>query len=295
MYLTGFADEAAPDIDGQIRATKELGWQTIESRNIDGTNIHDVPEAVFEKVAGKLQDAGVQINCFGSTIANWGKSITDPFDITLEEVNRAIPRMQRLGTKLIRIMSYAVLDDRESDDQMEEERFRRLRILHQTFTDAGLTPVHENCMNYGGMSWQHTLRLIENVPGLKLVFDTGNPVFTDDRAKPKPYPKQSSWEFYSHVKEHIAYVHVKDGRFVEESGGLFPKVEYTFPGEGDGDVVRIVRDLLESGYDGGLSIEPHLSVVHHDASVVSPEEQRFNNYVEYGRRMERIVNELSNE
>jgi sugar phosphate isomerase/epimerase len=295
MYLTGFADEAAPDIDGQIRATKRLGWQCIEARNVNGTNIHDVSEEVFEEVVGKLQDADVQINCFGSAIANWGKSITDPFDITLEEVNRAIPRMQRLGTQLIRIMSYAVLDDRESDDQMEEERFRRLRILHQTFTDAGLTPVHENCMNYGGMSWQHTLRLIENVPGLKLVFDTGNPIFTDDRSKPKPYPKQSSWEFYSHVKEHIAYVHIKDGRFVEESGGLFPKVEYTFPDEGDGDVVRIVRDLLKSGYDGGVSIEPHLSVVHHDTSVVSEEEQRFNNYVEYGRRVERIVSGLSNE
>jgi sugar phosphate isomerase/epimerase len=294
MYLTGFADEAAPDIDGQIRATKELGWQAIEARNVDGTNIHDVSEAVFEEVAGKLQDAGVQINCFGSAIANWGKSVTDPFDITLEEVNRAIPRMQRLGTKLIRIMSYAVLDGHAPDDQMEEERFRRLRILHQAFTDAGLTPVHENCMNYGGMSWKHTLRLIENVPGLKLVFDTGNPVFTDDRAKPKPHPKQSSWEFYSHVKEHIAYVHIKDGRFVGESGGLFPRVEYTFPGEGDGDVVRIVRDLLESGYDGGLSIEPHLSVVHHDESVVSEEEQRFDNYVEYGHRMERIVSESNN-
>jgi sugar phosphate isomerase/epimerase len=294
MYLTGFADEAAPDIDGQIRASKELGWRYIEARNVDGTNIHDVPDAVFEEIVGKLQDAGVRINCFGSAIANWGKSITDPFDITLEEVNRAIPRMQRLGTKLIRIMSYAVLDGRAPDDQMEEERFRRLRILHQAFTDAGLTPVHENCMNYGGMSWKHTLRLIENVPGLKLVFDTGNPVFTDDRAKPKPHPKQSSWEFYSHVKEHIAYVHIKDGRFVGESGGLFPRVEYTFPGEGDGDVVRIVRDLLESGYDGGLSIEPHLSVVHHDESVVSEEEQRFDNYVEYGHRMERIVSESNN-
>ena len=34
MYFTGFADEAASDIDGQIRATKELGWQFIESRSI---------------------------------------------------------------------------------------------------------------------------------------------------------------------------------------------------------------------------------------------------------------------
>jgi sugar phosphate isomerase/epimerase len=298
MYLTGFADEAAPDIDGQIRATKELGWSYIESRNIDGGNIHDIPDDVFEEAVGKLEDSGVQVNCFGSAIANWGKQITDPFDITLEEIERTIPRMQRLGTKLIRVMSYAVLPDREADDQaddrdhqMEEERFRRLRVLLQMFTDAGLTPVHENCMNYGGMSWQHTLRLIENVPGLKLVFDTGNPVFTDDRSKPKPYPKQSAWEFYAHVKEHVAYVHIKDGVWDPETG----KTTFTFPGEGDGDVRRIVKDLLAGGYEGGLSIEPHLSVVQHDESIASPEEQRYNSYVEYGRRMERMVAEIEKE
>jgi len=44
------------------------------------------------------------------------------------------------------------------------------------FADAGLTALHENCMNYGGMGWQFTLKLLENVPGLKLVYDTGNPV-----------------------------------------------------------------------------------------------------------------------
>ncbi len=75
MYLTGFADEAAPDIEGQIRATKELGWRHIESRNVDGVNIHDLPEAKFEEVAGRLQDAGIQVNCFGSAIANWGKEV----------------------------------------------------------------------------------------------------------------------------------------------------------------------------------------------------------------------------
>jgi len=291
MYLTGFADEAAPDIEGQIRATKALGWKAIEARSVNGTNLHDISDEAFEEVVGKLQDAGVEINCFGSAIANWGKSIADPFDVTLAEVGRAIPRMQRLGTRLIRIMSYAVLPEREPThvpvrgDQMEEERFRRLRVLHRMFTEAGLTPVHENCMNYGGMSWQHTLRLIEHVPGLKLVFDTGNPVFTDDRARARPYPKQSSWEFYTHVKEHVAYVHVKDG--VWDPGTQ--QITYTYPGEGDGDVVRIMSDLLQSGYDGGISIEPHMAIVHHDASVASPEEQRFRTYVEYGRRMERII------
>jgi sugar phosphate isomerase/epimerase len=291
LYFTGFADEAAKGIEGQIKATKMLGWTNIESRNVDGGNIHDISDADFDRVAGQLNEAGVKINCFGSAIANWGKQITDPMDSSLAEIRRAIPRMQRLGTKLVRIMSFAVLKDREPDDQMEEERFKRLRELLKLFTDAGITPVHENCMNYGGMGWVYTLRMIENVPGLKLVFDTGNPVFTSDYIKAKPWPRQSAWEFYSHVKEHVAYVHIKDGVWDEAT----QKQTFTHAGEGQGDVRRIMKDLLRRGYDGGISIEPHLAVVFHDEKITSSDDVKFNNYVEYGRRMERMIKELKTE
>lgn len=286
MYLTGFADEAAPDIDGQIRATKELGWKYIEARNIGGVNLHDLTDEEFDLVRGKLEEAGVSVNCLGSAIANWAADIRAPFANCLAQARRAIPRMQRLGAKLIRIMSYPPLADRGPDDQMEEERFRRLRELCRMFTEAGLTPVHENCMNYGGMSWRHTLRLIENVPGLKLVFDTGNPVFSDDYDKPAPYPKQSTWEFYEHVKSHVVYVHIKDGVWDPET----QEMRYTFPGEGQGDVVRVVSDLIGSGYDGGFSIEPHMAVVAHDShSQAAKERLMYRTYIEYGRRMEAIL------
>jgi len=289
MYLTGFADEAAPGIDGQILATKELGWRNIESRNIDGKNIHNMPDDAFDVAAGKLDAAGVGINCFGSEIANWGKKITDPFEITLAEVKRAIPRMARLGTKMIRIMSYGILRDRPPGDQMAEERFRRLREIKKMFDGAGITCVHENCMNYGGMGWKYTLELVENVPGLKLVFDTANPLCTPDYASGVHEKLQSTWEFYEHVRPHIAYVHIKDCRFLEFTTGIFNKAEFTWPGEGDGDVVRIVRDLLARGYDGGISMEPHLSVVFHEAGGETEAGARMRTYVEYGRRFEKIL------
>jgi len=285
MYFTGFADEAGKEIDTQIRATKELGWRFIEARQVGDRNIHDLDDAAFDAVCEKLSQAGISVNCFGSTIANWGKAITDPFDSSLAEARRAIPRMKRLGTRLIRIMSFAVLKDRPPDDQMEEERFRRVGLLTRMFFDEGLQPVHENCMNYGGMGWTYTLRLLERCPGLKLVFDTGNPVFSDDRTKPPPYPKQSSWEFYQHVRDHVVYVHIKDGTWDPATG----RIRYTFAGEGDGDVRRIVTDLLGRGYDGGFSIEPHLGAVFHDPTVETEAETRFRTYVEYGRRFARLV------
>ena len=288
MYLTGFADEAALDLDGQIAATKELGWTNIESRAIGGVNIHDLSDEAFDEAAAKLEAAGIRVNCFGSAIANWGKRIDSEEDFAkdMEQVERAIPRMIRLGTKLVRIMSYAVLKDRSPEDQMKEVRFERVRAITDKFLRAGIQPVHENCMNWGGMGWSYTLELLDNVPGLKLVFDTGNPVFNADRTKKEPWPMQSSWEFYNAVKDHVVYVHIKDGVFRDG------RMNYTYPGEGQGDVRRIVADLVARGYDGGFSMEPHLAAIFHDPVTGKPDPVKMHDtYVEYGRRFEKLLAE----
>ncbi|MGA0325395.1 MAG: sugar phosphate isomerase/epimerase family protein [Limisphaerales bacterium] len=288
MILTGITDEAGALIDTQIKAVKELGWNTIEARSVEvegfpKANLHDIADEAFDVVEEKLKNAGVGVYCFGSTIANWGKKIDDPFD--LSEVERAIPRMQRLGSQYVRIMSYAV---REGEDQLEEERFHRLREMTKRFLDAGITPVHENCMNYGGMSWQHALKLLENVPGLKWVFDTANPVFNDDRSKPEPMPKQDPWEFWTHLKEHTVHIHVKDAIWDNSKNDA----DYTLPGKGDGAVRRILSDALESGYDAGISIEPHLAVVFHDDSVKASDEEIYQSFIGYGKALMELLEDI---
>jgi len=288
MILTGITDEAGALIDTQIKAVKELGWNTIEARSVEvegfpKANLHDIADEAFDVVEEKLKKAGVGVYCFGSTIANWGKKIDDPFD--LSEVERAIPRMQRLGSQYVRIMSYAV---REGEDQLEEERFHRLREMTKRFLDAGITPVHENCMNYGGMSWQHALKLLENVPGLKWVFDTANPVFNDDRSKPEPMPKQDPWEFWTHLKEHTVHIHVKDAIWDNSKNDA----DYTLPGKGDGAVRRILSDALESGYDAGISIEPHLAVVFHDDSVKASDEEIYQSFIGYGKALMELLEDI---
>jgi len=179
MYLTGFADEAARDLETQIQATREIGWRRISARGVNGANLHELSQDEFDRVADQIDEAGIIIPEFGSLIGNWGKKITSDFDVTLAEIERAIPRMHRLNTKMIRVMSYA--QEPWGEDQNEEERFRRLREIHARFADEGLQAIHENCMNWGGFSPEHTLRLIQEVPGIKLVFDTANPVFQLDR------------------------------------------------------------------------------------------------------------------
>lgn len=288
MYFSGIGDEAGNTIDAQIQATQELGWRNIEARMVEVPgypkgNLHDIPEKAFDILAGKLAEAGIRINCFGSAIANWGKKIDQPFDSSLAEARRAIPRMQRLGTKLIRIMSFAV---REDEDQMIDERVRRLREITKLFLDAGIQPVHENCMNYGGMSWKHALELLDKVPGLKWVFDTANPIFNPDRSKPKPWPKQDPWEFWANLRDHTAHIHVKDATWNPAKNDA----DYNWPGEGTGRVRDILEDAFARGYDAGISIEPHMVVVFHDAQSKTSNEAAMNaNFVEYGRRLENMI------
>ncbi len=120
------------------------------------------------------------------------------------------------------------------------------------FDDAGLVAVHENCMNYGGMSVSHALRTLENVPGLRWVFDTGNPVFNADRDHPGR--QQDAWAFYQAVKPAISHIHIKDATWNPTRNDA----DYHWPGEGDGRVRDILSDARSRGYDAGLSIEPHM-------------------------------------
>ena len=287
MELMGIGDEAGGKLETQIRATQELGWKYIEMRGVevegfDKANLHEIPDAAFDVVEARLKESGLGVYAFGSTIMNWQKTVETPFDVTLAEVKRAIPRMKRLGTKFVRVMSFKPGDD---EDSIPAPVFDRVKEVTDMFLAEGLQPVHENCMNYGGMSWRHAEELLEKVPGLKWVFDTANPIFNADRSQAKPWPKQDPWDFWQHMKPHTAHIHIKDCTWNDAKNDA----DYNFPGEGQGRVADILKDAFASGYDAGISIEPHMVVVFHDAGSGASEEETYQNYVEYGRRLEKLI------
>lgn len=294
--LAGITDEAGVGIETQIRVTQELGWKYLELRKVQVGDsepgmIHDISDADFEILSERILDSGLEVSCFSSAIANWGKCVTEPFDASWEEALRCIPRMQALGCRFVRIMSFKILTGADGKElpiaaQQFDERARRLRDLVELFGDVGITTVHENCRNYGGLGWPMTLELLNAVPGLKLVYDTGNPVLTEDWAQPEIRPMQDALEFYERVKSHVAYVHIKDGVWSSQS----EKTKFTFPGEGSGKVPEILAALKRDGYDGVISIEPHMGSVFHDPSAgQGTPEAIYKGFVEYGRRLETLI------
>lgn len=270
MKFSGISDEAGQAIEVQIKAHKELGWDYMELRNVDGENLTMMSDEKFEEVYRKVNESGLKVSCFASAIANWATEISGDFQKDVDELKRAIPRMKKFNTKFIRVMSWP--NDKENpwpEEKWAEEVIRRMKELARIAEDGDVILAHENCSGWGGLSPDNSLRLLKEVnsPSFVLLFDTGNVIAHTDI---------DTWDFYIKIKPYIKYVHVKDYR-ADKSGA-------TFPGEGDSKVKEILTDLKDSGYDGFVSIEPHVASVVHEGKV-GKEEVTYQTYIEYGKKL----------
>lgn len=280
MFLSGISDEAGRSIETQIRAHTELGWKHIEIRNVDGVNLASpaMPEATFESIRRRVAEAGLTVSCFASELANWARRITGDFQLDVDQLQTAIPRMHRCGTEFIRTMSWPNDPDAPlSDREWRDEAIRRMKVLAKMAEEGGVTLVHENCSGWGGLGPRQTLELLAEVDSdrLKLVFDTGNTLGH----------QQDPWEYYTAVKGHVVYVHIKDRKRVDG------KEVACYCGEGDARVRDILTDLYQHGFRGGVSIEPHLAAAVH-LGKEAQDEEAYRVYVEYGRRMTAILDSI---
>lgn len=279
MFFSGISDEAGRDIATQIHAHEELGWTYMELRSIEGVNVTQLTDHQFDAVFGALTDHSMRVSCFASAIANWARPITSDFNQDIIDLKIAIPRMHRLYTPFIRVMSYPNDPDHPLEERdWRKESIRRMKYLAQMAEDAGITLVHENCSGWGGLSAENSNILLGEVdsPALKVVFDTGNPVTYG----------QNAWDYYQAVRKDIVYVHIKDAKKINSED------HYCLCGEGDGYVKEIIADLLQQGYDGGFSIEPHLAAVIHTGQSASSEDVLYQSYIIYGKRLMEIVREV---
>jgi sugar phosphate isomerase/epimerase len=285
IKLTGFADEAGPTLADQIRAHQELGWDSIEVRMIgakpNDRNFVALDDAAYRQCLRELSAAKMGISCFGSAIANWARKITGDFQQDLDDLKRAAPRMRETKTRFIRVMSWP--NDGLSQADWLKEAARRLKELARIAEGEGVILAHENCSGYGGESPEMLGELLAAVPSpaFKVALDTGNPPAHSGRNE--DCVEGRTWAFYQIAKSHIVHVHIKDAKPGSEGKPVF-----CFPGEGAGEVRRVVADLVKTGYDGYLSIEPHIKSVVHLGKTGEPA-GAFETYVEYGRRMAAIL------
>ncbi|MFL6131108.1 MAG: sugar phosphate isomerase/epimerase family protein [Mycobacteriales bacterium] len=275
VRFAAIGDEAGPDLDSQLAAVRRLGWDLIELRSVDGHALADLPAAGFDRLVDRLAAAGLGTACVDSRIANWARPVTGPLEPDIAELDVLAERCAALGTRYVRVMSYP--NDGLPQEAWGREAVRRLRLLTGRAERAGLVLLHENCSGWAGRDADRMLRLLAEVdsPALGLVFDTGNGVEYGYDA----YDLLA--ELVAAVPERILHVQVKD------AAGTADRPDYCYPGEGRCRVADCLRLLLDSGYRGVLSAEPHLLVRPHDQVETAGDGVEV--VVEYGRRLAALV------
>ncbi|MCR5092412.1 MAG: sugar phosphate isomerase/epimerase [Lachnospiraceae bacterium] len=236
--LTGFADEISPDLETQIRSLKQLKMHYVEMRGVNGKDLIYHDNDSISEIRTRLKEAGIQLSAVGSPIGKIG--ITDPFEKHYEDFKRAVEIAHKMGTSNIRMFSFYV---GERTDAVRDEVLERLGKLLEYAKSEEIVLLHENEKDIYGEKAAACRELFdalgcENFLG---VFDFANFVQVG----------QDTLEAYELLKEHIAYVHVKDA--ILGSGRVVPA------GYGDGHVGEILQKMFAGGYRGFLSVEPHLT------------------------------------
>jgi len=251
--LSGFGDEIAADLDGQIEVLKREGIRYLELRAADGIPVLDLSDEKAAEIKAKLDDAGIAVSAIGSPI---GKvDIELDFAPHLDRFKRALELAKQFGTQYIRIFSYFMPEGADPADYRDEV-IRRMERKVELAADAGITLLHENESRiYGDIASRcHDLLSAIQDDHFQAILDPANFVINGVR----PYD-----EAYVLYGERVVYMHIKDALIEDKK--IVPA------GEGDGQIPEIFADLGKRGYTGFLSLEPHLVVAESSFGFTGPE------------------------
>ena len=240
FILSAFADEIDPGLDVQMDVLEQHGISYIEMRGVNGKNITQHSPEEVKGIKKQLDKRGFRISAVGSPI---GKiNITDDFGPHLELFRHTLEIAKILETRYIRMFSFYIPEGEKPETYRDEVMDRWRRFLDAA-EGTGITLLHENEKGIYGDTPQRCLDLVKEMDSenLKLIFDPANFVQCDVETYP---------EAYELLKEHVVYLHIKDAVYSDHH--VVPA------GQGDGKVKEILESLYKRGFDGFLSIEPHL-------------------------------------
>ncbi len=238
FILSGFADEAAGDLEGQIAALKRNNMPLLEPRNIDGAILTKTEEEL-RAIKARLDEAGIGISSLGSPIGKY--KIEEPFAPHQESFRQAITACKILGTNRMRMFSFFVAP--EDYDKYRDEVNARMEWMLNEAEREGILLCHENESDIYGECPERVKDLLETHPRLKGVFDAANYV----REGHDPL------DGIRVTLPSLEYVHVKDARASDRA--LMPC------GMGDGEYETVLR-MVDESTDGTviLTLEPHLHI-----------------------------------
>lgn len=240
FILTGFADEISANFSEQLAGLRSLGMNYIELRGLDGTNISDLTNEQAREYKKMLDDAGVQVSALGSPI---GKiNIVEDFEPHYEKYLHTLELCEIFGTNYLRMFSFYYPKE-DGPSAYRSAVMDRIARFVEGAESYPVTLLLENELNLYGDTAPRVLDVLQtiNSPRLRHTFDPANYIL----APQEVYP-----EAYEMLSDYIEYVHIKDA--IREPQSIQPA------GLGEGRVKDVLAALRKKGYEGFLSLEPHL-------------------------------------
>ena len=262
IRLSAFADEISADLDEQITVLHSENISYLDLRGVGGTNVLDLTDTQVMALKNTLNKHNIGVACIASPL---GKvSIASPFDETLKKLERAIELANIFQSPFIRIFSFypPVLsaEDAESGEfvdpsEWRDEVLKRLQTMTEQARTANITLLHENEKDIYGDTIARCVDLFKHIndPHFQAAFDPANFIQCKQIPFPDAYDALSSWVRYVHVKDALA-----DGTVVAA-------------GEGEAHWSDLLQRLRSHGYDGFLSLEPHLALAGQFQGFSGPE------------------------
>lgn len=240
IQLSGFADEIDTNLGKQIEVLKKLQMNHVEMRGVNGKGLVDYSINEAREIKKQLDESAIQLSSVGSPI---GKiKITDDFAPHMELYKHTVEIAHEMETPYIRMFSF-FMPEHESYDPYRGKVMDQLGQFVDYAKASNIILLHENEKDIYGDVADRCLELMKEFYGehFKAVFDFANFVQC----------KQDTLSAYEMLKPYIAYIHIKDALWSD--GSVVPA------GHGDGNVEKILKMLKDSGYQGFLSLEPHLA------------------------------------
>ena len=250
--VSAFADEIGDELELQIEVLAANGVGNIELRGVWGKNVLRLSAAEVRRVRDAARQAGVGFSAVGSPIGKY--PVAGDFAEERERMHRALDYAALLEAPYVRIFSYYIPEGEDAANYRSQvlDRLGELAALAEA-TDIRLA--HENERHIYGDVCSRVLDLLENIgsPAFTGIFDFANFVVCGV----DPYV---CWQ---QVRRHISYFHVKDS--VAATRKVVPA------GAGDGAVARVLGEAYAAGFDGFLTLEPHLDIATGSYGRTSPD------------------------
>jgi 3-dehydroshikimate dehydratase len=240
VVLSGFADEISSDLKEQLSVLESEQISYLEFRGVWSKNVLELTDVELQQVKSELNRKGFRVSSIGSPIGKIG--INDDFQKHLVKFERAIHVAKMFQVPYIRIFSFFIPNG-EDPDKYRTEVISKMKTLSTIAEKENITLLHENEKGIYGDTAERCLDILESIqsPNLKCAFDPAN--FIQCGVKPL--------QAFEILEKYIEYMHIKDAK--EDTGKVVPA------GEGDGKLEQILKALYLEGYNGFLSLEPHLS------------------------------------